>query len=486
MICSVFSVPLPTLRRSHSIPMFFLLLITACGLATAEVPKAKPLACALTDAEAAGLNGDASTDVHAVSNYSQTMHGLLQAGKFEQLDCLADSARSHKDTFPGGMWKIHAVYTDLVQPPLHATEEDWAAHIELLQRWVSTRPESITARIALAESYLNYGADARGTGFADTVSESGWKLLAERTAKAKQVLNEAASLSAKDPEWYLAMQNVALVDSEPAEKRTLFEQAVKFEPTYYYYYRVYANSILPKWGGADGEVAQFLQKAADQIGGDAGDILYFRVAGTLVCGCQNDQQLSLSWLRIQKGFDAVEKQNGPSPENWNLMAHMAQSFNDAIVAYPLFARIGAQWSETLWQSSSAFESAKQWAQQVQPFMARKLAAEDSAEINLRTPEGQRYNVAFDEQIQKWIRPCIEELASSDPGKFELLIKVGKEGAIADMTGGIGINTSVTRCLGQKLNEFRLSKQVVFPPPPQADYWVRFDFNPEKPTSAALK
>ena len=125
MTCSAFSVPLPTLRRAHSIPMFFLLLIAACGLATADVPKAKPSPCALTDAEAAGLNGDASTDVHAVSNYSKTVYGLLQAGKFSKLDCLADSARSRKETFPGGTWKIHAIYNGLAKPPLHATQEDW-------------------------------------------------------------------------------------------------------------------------------------------------------------------------------------------------------------------------------------------------------------------------------------------------------------------------------------------------------------------------
>jgi hypothetical protein len=122
--------------------------------------------------------------------------------------------------------------------------------------------------------------DARGTGFADTVTESGWKLFKGRTAKSRQILEQASALSAKDPEWYAAMQDVALAQSwEPAARQALFEQAVKFEPAYYYYYRIYANSILPKWGGKDGEVSKFLQKAADQIGGDAGDNLYFRVAG---------------------------------------------------------------------------------------------------------------------------------------------------------------------------------------------------------------
>jgi len=466
--------------------MLSLLLMLACRSAAPDVLKATPSSCALTDAEVAGLSGDASTDVHALPNYSKTMYGLLKAGKFEQLDCLADSARSHKETFPGGMWKIHAVYLDLVRPPLHPTEEDWTAHIDLVERWVSARPESITARIALAESYINYGGDARGTGFADTVSESGWRLLEERTAKAKQILEEASTLSTKDPEWYAAMQTIALGSEGRDAKRALFEQAIKFEPAYYYYYRSYAYSILPKWGGEEGEAEKFLQTAADRIGGDAGDILYFRVSASLVCGCASDDKLKLSWPRIKKGFDAVEKQNGPSPENWNLFAHMAQSFGDPLVADKMFTKIGDQWSEDIWQTSSSFESAKQWASQVAPILlASRQAAEESAATNLQTAAGKHYNAAVAEKIQTWIQPCTEEGSSSEPRDFELLLKVGKEGEIEDMNGG-GNASPLTQCLAKKLMEFRASKQAVFLPPPQADYWVRFDFNPEHPASAALK
>jgi hypothetical protein len=475
----------PSFRRRHSIPVLLILLIIACRSGNTAATKAGMSSCTLTDSEVAGLSGDASTDIHAVSNYSKTISSMLKAGEFEQLDCLADSARSRKERFPGGMWKLHAIYNGLEKPLLHATEEDWRAHMDLLQRWVSTKPESIAARIALAESYISYGEDARGPGFADTVSESGWKLLAERTAKAKQILEEASTLSAKDPEWYAAMQQLALHQGwDISARQTLLEQAVRFEPAYYYYYRFHANSIQPKWGGEEGEVARFLQKTTDQIGEDAGNIVYFRVAGTLVCGCQEEQKLNLSWPTILKGFDAVEKRDGPSPENWNLLAHMAPSFNDAVVADKMFARIGDQWSEDIWHDSSSFESSRQWAKQAAPFMSRKQAAEDSAEANLHTAEGRNYNVAFADKIHSWMQPCVEALAGSDPGKFELLIKVSKEGSIEDITGG-GLSP-VMPCLGGKLNEFRQAKQAIFSPPPQPDYWVRFDLNSDSSTAASLK
>jgi hypothetical protein len=483
--CPVSAIPAPRPCRSHSVAMSIFLLIAACGFASAEIPKAKPSPCALTDAETAGLNGDASIDIHTVSNFSKTIYSLLTAGEFERLDCIADSTRSHKETFPGGMWKIHAVYSGLEKPPVHPTQEDWDIHMQLVRKWMLSRPESITARIASAESYVNYGWDARGPGFASTVSASGWRLLAERTAKAKQILEETSALSTKDPEWYVAMQNVALAQGwEPTAKQALLEQAIKFEPTYYYYYRMYADSIQPRWGGEDGEVGRFLQKAADQLGGDAGDIVYFRVAGYLVCLCQTDQQLNLAWPRIQKGFEAAEKRYGASPENWNLMAHMAVSFGECETADKLLIRIGDQWSEDVWLDSSAFESAKQWAKQIEPVIAKKRPAEEAAEANLQTAEGQTYNAVFAEKIHTWMQPCIEELAGKDLGKFELLIKVGQAGTIDEITGG-GLSP-VMPCLGRKLNGFRQEKQVVFPPPPQPAYWVRLDFNQADAASAALK
>ena len=94
-----------------------MLLTAVCGFARAEVPNAKPSSCVLTAAEAAGLRGDASTDIHAVSNYSKTITGLLGAEKFEQLDCVAESARSHQEKFSVGALPSREVLRRHVEAP---------------------------------------------------------------------------------------------------------------------------------------------------------------------------------------------------------------------------------------------------------------------------------------------------------------------------------------------------------------------------------
>src|SRR5262249_27327327 len=62
------------------------------------------------------------------------------------------------------------------------------------------RPQSVTARIALATAYPDYGWHARGEGEVETVSDSGWKLLEEPSDKAAEVLKQAWSLLTKCPE----------------------------------------------------------------------------------------------------------------------------------------------------------------------------------------------------------------------------------------------------------------------------------------------
>jgi len=155
----------------------------------------------------------------------------------------------------------------------------------------------------------------------------------------EKACKQASFLRDKCPEWYVAMQDVALAQGwDPGAKRALLEQAVKFEPNYFYYYRKYAVSILPQWDGEEGQLEKFLQSRADQIGGDPGDILYFQVA-SLLGGCIN-QPLKLSWPRIQRGFDALERQSGSAPDNRNRPARLAAIFNDPAVANKIIARIG--------------------------------------------------------------------------------------------------------------------------------------------------
>jgi hypothetical protein len=212
-------------------------------------------------------------NLHLLDRYEEGIHTLFQQEKFETLDQMAAAARSTKARLPGGFWTLHILYGALTLPSAgtyDASENEWTKHLERLQRWVAQHPDSITARVALGAAQLQYAWRARGGGYADSVTEDGWRLFHERAEVAAKTLMDASSLQAKCPEWYLAMQLTARALGQSKEMQTaIFEKAVAFEPDYHYFYRAQAEMLMPKWEGEDGEMAAFAQQVADRIGGTA-------------------------------------------------------------------------------------------------------------------------------------------------------------------------------------------------------------------------
>jgi hypothetical protein len=453
-----------------------LLMVAAVSLASVAESKATSGTCVASIADLAGLNADDSTDVNAVKEYKEAVAQLLYKARYEQLDCLADSARLHKEKFPGGMWKLHLLYAGVEAPLRHATPQDWNTHLRLLKGWVSKKPRSITARIALAEAYLAYAWDARGGGFVDTVSESGWKLFEERTAEAKRVLEKAATLPTKCPEWYVAMQNVALSQNwSLADARALLNQASAFEPDYYYYYRMYANFVLPKWNGEPGDSEKSMKEDADRIDGERGDILYFEIAGSLICRCNNDLQVKrVSWPRLQRGFELLEKQNGPSMTNLNLLSYMAIKFKDFFLADKLFTRIGDQWSTDTWGNQSYFDQWKDYASKAASATSLQHLWREAADANMQASDGPAYKSAFEDKFKGFVQKC-KLSAGADDGTFEVLISVSQDGFVEGWAAEP--ETKVSRCLQQTLMAPRRSDaKSPFPQPPQPHYKMRIDLD----------
>lgn len=418
------------------------------------------------------LNADDNTDVNAAEKFGNAVQEMVYAEDFDRLEQVADSVRSSKAKFAGGLWKIHAFYSGTSATRGHATEKDWKDLHKKLTGWSSAKPQSIAARIALAYFYLNYAWDARGSGFTDTVTSDGWKLFESRTAKAKEVLDEAAKLPTKDPEWYLVMQQVALAQGwNKVQARQLLERAIAFQPDYYYYYRMYANFVLPKWYGEPGESESFAQESADRIRGEQGDIIYFRVASYLMCNCANEPQLkNMSLTRIRRGFAAAETLYGFSLTNSNLMAAMATKMAEATIADAQFKRIGESWSREAFQNQPYFEASKAWAANLGPSLRSITDDKDAGEASMQTPEGQHYDTEFKQKYASVIQMCFQ---SSDPalGKSDLYVQVGPDGSMVHMMAFS--QNPAAACL------YQLARKPLSPPS-HAPFWIKLTFDPVAP------
>jgi hypothetical protein len=320
------------------------------------------------NAEPAATGSEAnSKDVaEPSSSYQSQIAVVLAEEHFDQLEKEAQELRTSKRKVTGGIWKLSQLYDGVSNPPLgaKATDSDWKTHFDSLAKWVAKYPRSATARIATAEAYVNYAWVARGTGYAEKVKQDGWALFGDRLESAKAALVEAAELKEKCPEWYAVMFNVALGDGwDKKQARELFDQAVAFEPEFNFYYNEYANFILPKWYGEEGETQAFAEEASKRLGGAAGSIIYFEVASVTACQCDKDRDSmeQLSWPRIKEGYENLKKLYGPSNLDVNKFAYMAYSKGDNQAAQEAFDAIGSAWNRNVWRSGENYDGARAWA-----------------------------------------------------------------------------------------------------------------------------
>ena len=448
-----------------------ILAVGGCCVAVAScprvgLPETSPF---LPNVSISDLDPDLKNDLHAAEKYEKAVRKLLDEEKFSELERVAASARVTKARFSGGGWTLYAFYSGLQGPTFSncgkASEVDWQAHLQKLKRWVSLNPQSITARIALADAYVGYAWQVRGDDYGGAVSSDAWKPFTERIQLAKDTLDDASALEQKCPHWYVVMQQVGRAQGWTLEELTaLMERAFSFEPLYYYYYREHAFTLQPRWYGQVGDAERFADYISARIGGMQGASIYFEIATTLNCtGCSEgkSQFARMSWPKIQQGYAATEELYGTSIHKLNEFAHLAIRADDRPVALKLFVRIGDNWDVDTWKKRSYFESSKGWAFVAPPEIEEisKLAA------NLRTPAGDRYYRQVDSEFQKRhaadVKQCAQ--AAKDTTVFYVIIKLAKDGSVQELKAWPPTNAST--CVLPKL------AQEHFAAPPQAPQWI---------------
>jgi hypothetical protein len=297
--------------------------------------------------------------------YSAQISNLLDHEDFAQLEQIARQNRADKGRLVGGVWKTYAFYEGLGNPTAgqEKNEAYYALQIKRAKKWIAAYPDSTAARLALAHIYLDYGWNARGSDYADKVSESQWKKFGSGSTYAKSLLLEAASLKERDPAWYSMMQQLALAESwDKALVRELFDQATVFEPGYYHYYRQYANYLLPQWYGEPGELVTFADEVFSRVSDPQASMLYFYTVGTITCYCQEamEELPKASYAKAKQGYDYVSRFYGVSNLNANRLAMLAFTFKDQATARDAFAFIYKR-DPNVWPLEDSFNWVRQWA-----------------------------------------------------------------------------------------------------------------------------
>lgn len=296
--------------------------------------------------------------------YRQQVLQKFREKDFSWIDREAHKARVSKERLPGGYWKLRAVYAALEEPPLqdNATDGDWEDLLQELSAWSKAKPDSVTAKVALASAWKGYAWKARGKGYSDAVTDIAWQVFGKRLDSARQALIEASSLEERCPFWFVTAMWVGIGQGwDRGALDKIFDAGEILEPTFYYIYQTKATYLLPRWGGRDGEWERFAETSALKLGGNQGDIVFFGIYSQMLTmhghSLMNTHQKDVP--KLIAGFRSIEKLYGASAHRLNEACFFSSFGNDLATTGEFFTRIGENYDESVWRSKKNFDIYRQ-------------------------------------------------------------------------------------------------------------------------------
>lgn len=279
------------------------------------------------------------------------------ARSLQEMDRYLREWNSSKERLPDGRWQISSIISSLEG---EFARTDWAKSYKTIARWKEINPESPAVAISEAVYWQTYAWNARGNGYASTVSPDGWKLFRERLKKAEQTLLESKHYASKNVLWYEVYLSIATESSwDEGKFQKLFEQAIQTEKMYYPFYFEAIRYFSPKWGGNYKLIDQFINHAVKLTSTDEDKSLYTRlywvVAQQQGLDFQMFKESHASWPLMKKGFEYMMQRYPDSTWNLNNFASFACRAGDGATFSKLRVQIGRHIRPQAWPSNLSLD-----------------------------------------------------------------------------------------------------------------------------------
>lgn len=284
--------------------------------------------------------------------------GLLSREQIDDLDHLLDDWNNPSERLADGRWKL--VMFDRALAGQIAIIADRNKAYQHIRQWREKKPTSRTAAFVEALYWYGYAWDARGSGYANSVTPEGWQLFEQRLKKAEAVLIESESYASSNPLWgniYLRVGN-SLNWSKPKLLEFLHDQVSKnrdFEPFYF----STVNYLVPKWGGSWELIDAFVKDAVTETRDSRGNIMYaliyWKLAQDLDLQANLYSTTAANWAEMKQGFKDLIALYPHSAFNFNRFAAAACEAGDKETFQSLRFRIGKVVTPEAWPSNYSLD-----------------------------------------------------------------------------------------------------------------------------------
>lgn len=171
----------------------------------------------------------------------------------EELHALAVRLAADEDRLPDNSRKLdlfHDAFRNYSRWNRQDPERWYDRLTERLVAWREAYPDSPHPSIALAGLYVDQAWHARGGGFADSVTDQGWRKFGEHLQKAVEVLEAAPESVLDEPVYYGLVMDIGLAQGfEREDMEDFFWSSRTVAPDHYEVYRAMSFYLAPRWYG---------------------------------------------------------------------------------------------------------------------------------------------------------------------------------------------------------------------------------------------
>ncbi len=265
-------------------------------------------------------------------------------------------------------WNIPTCVFDDGRPRLSAlldgydqafrNESDWSKSLARVDYLKKKFPNQAFVALAEVKYWIEYAWNARGGGYASSVSKDGWKLFRERLERAERILIDTKSYSADLPNWYSEMIIVQSALDRPEDERDqVFLEGVKRFPTFYPIYFTMLNYLSPKWGGTWRTVDNLVKWSVEHTKAEESNSMYARI----YWAAAGDPKVNLfkdtfaTWSKMKHGFENLMVRHPKSKWNLNNFAKFACMAGDKQTFLKLRSQIGKDVIDAAWPDNTSLD-----------------------------------------------------------------------------------------------------------------------------------
>jgi hypothetical protein len=333
---------------------------------TLRTQKYLPPVTFVSDRVDAGLldrvpDAEMPADVAAYVLRSKTHYWLTQR-RFDELDAYVAKLRTEKPRLKSGATLLSQFYLGLT--PVAETEDEWQHQQATYEAWLAARPKSLTAHIALSEFWERYAWEARGGGYADTVTSDGWQKFGERLARAREWIAKADKLEERDP--YLCRREIHLLidgGGTPDDVERVVRRSLEIDPDYTATLIDATRYFLPRWHGGPGQLEDFAAHAAELTRDRHGEAVYAEIVARTANYHQSEvfDDFKFSWDRVKQGYADLKRKYPETKQYDRLLAELACFAGDRAAAQAAFANV-PETDDGVWSNSDSLKTWRSWAQ----------------------------------------------------------------------------------------------------------------------------